>query len=73
MCPAKKAGVILAVSDNEMILQTEEDLSVYENLKINIGDALYAKITQKENDLFTLRLTAKPACFDAWMEKVICV
>ena len=69
----KKQGMILSVSDNEMVLQTEEDLSVYENLKIDIGDALYAKITQKENDLFTLRLTAKPACFDAWMEKVICV
>ena len=67
----KKQGMILAVSDDEMVMQTEEKLSVYENLKLDIGGALYAKITQKENDLFTLRFTAKPACFDSWMEKAV--
>jgi hypothetical protein len=69
----KKPGMIQAVSDDELVLQTEEELSAYENLKIDIGDGLYAKITEKENDLFTLRLTAKPACFGAWMEKVFSV
>ena len=63
--------MILEISDDEMVMQTEEELSVYENLKLDIGGALYAKITQKENDLFTLRFTAKPACFDSWMEKAV--
>lgn len=67
----KKRGMIQAVSDDALVLKTEEELSVYENLKLDIGDALYAKITQKEKDLFTLRFTAKPPCFDAWMEKII--
>ena len=63
-------GEILAVSQYDALLKTEENLSVLDNLCIDIGDDLYAKLIEKENGNYLLSFTARPPCFSAWLNDI---
>ena len=61
---------ILAVSDQEAEIETSEALSALDNLCIDIGDKLYAKVTQSGNGRCRITFTAKPPCFAAWIDRI---
>ena len=66
----RKEGRILAVSREEAVMETEEKTTVYDNLKLDVGDGLYAKITQCDGNRLMLRFTAKPVNFDSWISRI---
>ena len=66
----RKEGRILAVSREEAVMETEETTTVYDNLKLDVGDGLYAKITQCDGNRLMLRFTAKPVNFDSWISRI---
>ena len=61
---------ILAVSEQEVEIETSEALSALDNLCIDIGDKLYAKVTQSGNGRCRITFTAKPPCFAAWIDRI---
>ena len=60
-------GEILALSEKEAELRTREALRLYENLQLEIGGELYAKVTQAAGGRYRICFTAKPPCFSAWL------
>lgn len=66
-----KQGNLLAVSEKRAVLETQEEVSAFENVKLEVGDGLYAKVTRQEEDRCVLGFTAKPECFGAWMKQII--
>ena len=65
-----KRGMLLAVSEKKAVMETREEVAVYENVKLEVGDGLYAKITWKNEERITLEFTAKPSCFDEWKSRI---
>ena len=63
-------GEILSASEDEAVMKTAESLFVWENLCMDIGDNLYAKITGIEGDRIHLSFTAKPPCFADWFDRI---
>ena len=63
---AVQEGQLLALSDAEALLETAAELQLYENLKLDIGGELYAKVTAAEKGQYRICFTAKPPCFPAW-------
>ncbi len=61
-------GQILAVSEQEALLKTKASLNIFDNLCLDIGDKLYAKLTGQEHGNWRLSFTGKPHCFSAWMK-----
>ena len=64
-------GCILALSENAAELEARERLELLDNLCFEIGDSLYAKVTEIENGNFRIVYTAKPPCFAAWMDRIL--
>ena len=62
-------GVITALSDTGAILESRLPLKIFDNLKIEAGGELFAKIIRQENTGWLLRFTALPEGFNAWREK----
>lgn len=67
-----KKGMIAAVSRERAVLLTKEELYIYDGLMLDVGDGLYAMVTQSEDGRITLCFTAKPSNFDAWLEQIGC-
>ena len=66
-----KQGRLLAVSEETAVMQTSENISVFENIKIDVGDGLYAKVIRQQKDRSLLSFTGKPGCFDKWMKRIL--
>lgn len=64
-------GELLALSGQRARLLTEEAVDCFDNLVIEIGEPLYAKITEKNGSELILVFTAKPEGFAAWMSHLI--
>ena len=62
-------GTITALSDQGAALRSEAALERFENLKLEIGGDLYAKVTDIRNGEARLRFTAKPRGFAAWLQR----
>ncbi len=48
------------------MLRTDKELADLQDIVIDIGDSLYAKVVEREADRFRIRFTAKPSSFDKW-------
>ncbi|MBO5555568.1 MAG: PAS domain-containing protein [Oscillospiraceae bacterium] len=59
-------GRILALSEKGAILAAEAELLCYQNLELDIGGELYAKVIEAEPGRYRLCFTAKPPSFSAW-------
>lgn len=66
-----KRGRLLAVSEKKAVMETQEEVSVYENVKLEVGDGLYAKITMQKDGRLALAFTAKPDGFAAWKREIV--
>ncbi|MBQ9686367.1 MAG: PAS domain-containing protein [Oscillospiraceae bacterium] len=63
-------GNILAISRDGALLKTQAELAVLDNICLDIGDDLYAKLTQREGKLFRITFTAKPPDFSGWLGRI---
>ena len=68
---AKRSGAILAISDEEAVFRTEEALSLFQNLCLEIGGSLYAKVKETDGKTSRICFTGKPPCFQQWMEQAL--
>ena len=59
-------GRLLAISETEALLESEKELAAFDNLHIELGEGLYAKVTQTEGQRCRICFTAKPPEFDDW-------
>ncbi len=64
------AGEILAISSREALLKTDAALAALDNICLDIGGELYAKLTRKEKELCRISFTAKPPCFGDWLSRI---
>ena len=64
------AGQLAALSPDEALLETGEQIQVLENLLIDVGGGLYAKVTQAGPEGFRLAITAKSPGFADWLKQV---
>ena len=63
-------GRLVALSSDEALLETGEQIEVLENLLIDVGDGFYVKVTQTCPEGLRLAITAKPPCFADWLKQV---
>ena len=68
------AGKIVKMSTDEQyaLLQSDKHLENFQNLMIDIGQNLYAKVIRKKSDDYTICFTAKPDCFNTWLKDGEC-
>ena len=59
-------GTLLALTDADALLESERELAPFDNLHIELGEGLYAKVTEAEGQRCRICFTAKPPEFDAW-------
>lgn len=64
------AGEILAISSREALLKTDAALAALDNICLDIGGELYAKLTKKEGEQWRISFTAKPPCFETWVSRI---
>ncbi|MBO5496901.1 MAG: PAS domain S-box protein [Oscillospiraceae bacterium] len=64
-------GSILEVSGESAMLSTGERLAMLDNLLIDIGGSLYAKVTQLDGENCRVSFTAKPPCFAKWLDGIM--
>lgn len=64
-------GRILSVSEAEALFTSDIPLSPYDNLVLDIGGKLFAKVLKKEADGYLLRFTSLPEQFSAWLHRFI--
>ena len=62
-------GTVTALSEQGALLRSAAPLDRFENLKLEIGGDLYAKITEIRDGDVRLRFTAKPGGFAAWLRR----
>ena len=62
-------GTVTALSEQGALLRCAAPLDRFENLKLEIGGDLYAKITEIRDGDVRLRFTAKPDGFAAWLRR----
>ena len=70
----KKSGLegrLLAWSETGAVLETAEELELFDNLSLDIGESLYAKVTEREGGRCRITFTAKPPCFSVWAETLM--
>ena len=63
-------GTLTAASETVAVLETGENLPLYTNLCLDIGDWLYAKVTGADRGKYTITFTAKPPCFEKWIRQI---
>ena len=68
----KNKGAIRALSDDRRfgLLETGVKLSDKQNIMLDIGGDLYAKVINVSEGRYTICFTAKPDVFKAWEESV---
>ena len=60
-------GYFTALCASAGLFETEAELSLYDNVDIDIGAQLFGKVTEKDGKKYTVQFTAKPANFDTWL------
>lgn len=70
--PEKNSGRLIALGPEGAVLQTQCPLGPMDDLDIDIGAHLFAKVTQTEEDGCRLTFTSKPDGFDGWMHRQFC-
>lgn len=58
------------ISSDGARIRTDAEINVFDNIEIDIGEKLFAKVIGEAGGTFELRFTSKPECFDEWMKKL---
>lgn len=64
-------GKLLAISEDQAVLETGEELSAWTNICIDLGEKLYAKVVDARKNRCTITFTAKPMCFEQWLSRIL--
>ena len=66
----KYCGHVVKISDDECYAEIETDakLEAMQNILIDIGGSLYAKILSNESGHVKICFTSKPECFSEWVK-----
>ena len=67
----KRTGTVLAVSEEEAAIRTEQPLARFQNLCLEIGGSLYAKVKETDGTVSRICFTGKPPCFEQWLEEAL--
>ncbi|MBQ9487261.1 MAG: hypothetical protein IJU91_05625 [Selenomonadaceae bacterium] len=59
----------MSTDEQYALIHTEKHLENFQNLMIDIGQDLYVKVIEKNNNDYTVCFTAKPGNFDTWIKK----
>ena len=62
-------GVITALSETGAVMETQVSLKAFDNIKLETGGELCAKVLRSEGSGWLLRFTAVPDGFSAWYSK----
>lgn len=62
-------GGIVAVAHDGAVLDTDARLNIYDNVQIDAGGELFAKVTEKTESGALLRYTSLPAGYEAWLKR----
>ena len=62
--------IFTAVSKEEGQAKYTDDLKLFDNIVLDIGDKLYGKVVSVSGDSMRIRYTAKPECFDEWLSEM---
>lgn len=62
---------LLSLSENGAVCTGPEDIVLYENLVLDTGGELFAKVVKKQGNEMTLAFTAKPEGFAGWRERML--
>lgn len=65
----RNPGTVVALSGQEMLLKTETKLALHDNLSLQAGGDLYAKVVEADGEAYRLRFTSKPSGFSRWKEE----
>lgn len=66
----QKTARITALSRTGAVLETDDLLEPFENLRIDIGEELFAKVISGDKNGWLLRFTSIPSGFDEWRKKL---
>ncbi len=61
-------GGIVAVAHDGAILDSSEELNVYDNVQLEAGGKLFGKVMEQLDDGVLLRYTSIPAGYEAWLK-----
>ena len=64
-------AVSVAVCENGAILQTEHPLKKHDNIRLQAGGNLFAKVMKAVPQGWVLRFTALPPDYKRWLEQKI--
>ena len=57
--------------EEEAAIRTEQALARFQNLCLEIGGSLYAKVKETDGLVSRICFTGKPPCFEQWLEGVL--
>ena len=60
----------LSTDEQYALIQTEKHLENFQNLMIDIGQDLYVKVIENNNNNYTVCFTAKPGNFNIWIKNI---
>ena len=68
----KYSGHVVKISDDERYAEIETDAKIeaMQNLLIDVGGSLYAKILSKDGGKITVCFTSKPENFSEWIKSL---
>lgn len=61
-------GGLVAAAPDGAVLDTESALNVFDNIQLEAGGKLFAKVMERTDAGFLLRYTSIPAGYEAWLE-----
>lgn len=59
-------ATLIGVSETTALISSATELEVFDNLVLDIGEQLFAKVTAVDGDEITLTFTMKPPGFERW-------
>ena len=61
-------GGICALATDMAVLDTGEELQVYDNIQIDVGGRLYCKVMEKNDDGYLIHFTSVPSEYKTWLQ-----
>lgn len=65
-----REGEILKTSGKHALLRTDAILEVFDNIRLDIGEDLYAKVSEKEGKDYLISFTSRPKRFEEWLSEI---
>ena len=63
-------GKILAVSEEQVLLESPHDLEVFDNIRMDLAGETYGKVIKKTDEGYLIDFTALPESFRIWFDAI---